>query len=214
VGQLLTKRLSSSDNYQPTAVIRSLDHRGDFEGEGINFTVGNLENPISDIAEQIKDHDAVVFTAGSGGDTGADKTLLIDLDGAVKAMHAAQKAKVDRFVMVSAAGADDRTFWKKSGIESYYVAKHYADQMLRETNLNFTILRPVALTDDEGSLRIKASESMKGLNREVPRSDVAAVIEHVLDKGETYGKTIEFSSGDDSIKEAISSALQEQLELA
>jgi hypothetical protein len=36
--------------------------------------------------------DAVIFTAGSGGQTGADKTMLVDLDGAIKSMQATEAA--------------------------------------------------------------------------------------------------------------------------
>ena len=60
--------------------------------------------------------DTVVFAAGSGGSTGDDMTLNIDLDGAVKAMHATELADIKRFILISALGTDDRAFWNQSGI--------------------------------------------------------------------------------------------------
>ncbi|GGB38741.1 hypothetical protein GCM10011409_15320 [Lentibacillus populi] len=50
----------------------------------------------------MKECDAVIFAAGSGGSTGADKTLLVDLDGAAKAVEAAEKQGIKRFIMISA----------------------------------------------------------------------------------------------------------------
>jgi NAD(P)H-dependent flavin oxidoreductase YrpB (nitropropane dioxygenase family) len=45
--------------------------------------VADLEGDFENAYQGI---DAVIFAAGSGGHTGADKTILIDLWGAIKAM--------------------------------------------------------------------------------------------------------------------------------
>jgi uncharacterized protein YbjT (DUF2867 family) len=214
IGRILSKRLSESTNYQPTAFIRKESQKSDFKSEGLNFVVGNLEESVADLKEKFDGCDAVVFTAGSGGSTGAEKTLAIDLDGAVRTMEAAKAAGIKRFVMVSAAGADDRAFWDKAEMKSYYVAKHYADEMLRHSGLNYTILRPVMLTNNKGTGLIIASETMKGLNKELPRADVAKVIEEVLNREDTYGRTIEMSEGYHAVEEAISGLAKGELELA
>lgn len=57
------------------------------------------------------------------------KTLLIDLDGAGKTIEAAEKAGIDRFIMVSAIQANNRKSWHDN-ILPYYAAKHYADRVL------------------------------------------------------------------------------------
>lgn len=215
VGQLLSNKLSTSSNYKPTAFIREESQKSDFDSDDLNFVVGNLEESVDDMAQKFKDHYAVVFTAGSGGSTGPDMTLAIDLDGAVRAIEAAERAGAKRFIMVSAAGSDDRSFWDKAeGMKPYYVAKHYADEMLRQSNLNYTILRPVMLTDNDGTRKIKASDTMEGLNKEIPREDVANAIVHLLDREDTYGKVIEMSEGEHSIEDAVSAAVERQLEFA
>jgi uncharacterized protein YbjT (DUF2867 family) len=204
IGQLLSKQLSNSTNYKPTAFIRKESQKSDFDSDGINFLVGNLEESVADLSNKFEGYDALVFTAGSGGSTGPDKTLAIDLDGAVRTMEAAKKAGINRYVMISASGADDRAFWDKADMKPYYVAKHYADEMLKQSDLNYTILRPVMLTDNEGIGMITASETMEGLNKEISRADVARVIEHVLGRSDTYGTIIEMSEGDHAIEEAVS----------
>jgi hypothetical protein len=65
---------------------------------------------------------------------GADKTLLVDLDGAVKTMEAAEKIGTKRFIMVSAIQAHRRENWNDK-IKHYYVAKHYADKILEQSDL-------------------------------------------------------------------------------
>ena len=214
IGQLLSTKLSTSSNYKPTAFIREESQKSDFNGDNINFVVGNLEESVDDLKKKFDGYDAVVFAAGSGGSTGPDKTLAIDLDGAVRSMEAAKMSGIKRYIIVSAAGSDDRAFWDKADMKPYYVAKHYADEMLRQTNLNYTILRPVMLTDNDGTGKVKASETMAGLNKEISREDVADAIVHLLDRDDTYGKVIEMSEGEHSMEDAISAAVNSQLEPA
>ncbi|WP_342605784.1 NAD(P)H-binding protein [Peribacillus sp. FSL E2-0159] len=49
-----------------------------------------------------KDMDVVIFTAGSGGNTGADKTIIFDLWGAIKAVNLAEQFNIEHFVQLSA----------------------------------------------------------------------------------------------------------------
>lgn len=124
--------------------------------------------------------DTVVFSAGSGGSTGDDMTLNIDLDGAVKAMIATEEAHIQRFIIVSAMGTDDRDFWANSSIRPYYVAKYYADQWLQHrTNLAYTIVRPGILTDDAPTGKI-ALNPEKTDNTRITRADVAATVTAVV----------------------------------
>ncbi|MCA1753067.1 MAG: SDR family oxidoreductase, partial [Flavobacteriales bacterium] len=210
IGQLLTKKLATSGDHQPVAFLRKEEQKSDFKDIDTETLIGDLEDSIDGLSEKFKGCDAVVFTAGSGGSTGAEKTLTIDLEGAVRSMKAAEKAGIDRFVMVSAAGADVRELWDKAGMKPYYVAKHYADEMLRATNLDYTILRPVRLTDDEGTGRFKAAPGPKGLNEEITRADVAEAIAYLLNDESSFGKTIEISNGEESIKDAIKAAVDSE----
>ncbi|WP_237359092.1 NAD(P)H-binding protein, partial [Salmonella enterica] len=45
--------------------------------------------------------DAVIFAAGSGASTGADKTIIVDLWGAMKAIDYAKERGIKRFVQLS-----------------------------------------------------------------------------------------------------------------
>ena len=151
----------------------------------------------------MKGLDAVVFTAGSGGRTGYDITLEIDLDGAVKSMIAAEKVGIKRFVMVSAYLADDRSRWEASGIKPYFIVKHFSDREKQRTSLDYTILRPVRLTDEEGRGKVTIKALPEGMQKAIPREDVATTILEVLDHPETIGKIMAMSTGETPIKEVI-----------
>lgn len=203
VGRILTQKLKDSPQFTPKAVLRKEAQVDAFREKEIDCEVVSLEDTVDKLEEVIRGMDAVVFTAGSGGKTGDEMTLAIDLDGAVKAMEAADKAGVKRFVMVSAIHTDDRSKWKASGIPGYYIAKHYADRALKNSNLDFTIVRPGLLLDEpgRGQLNVEDPESTESVARE----DVASLILEVLDHNNTVGKTITFNQGSTPIKEVVRS---------
>ncbi|HKJ41820.1 MAG TPA: SDR family oxidoreductase [Sunxiuqinia sp.] len=203
IGRILSQKLAASDNHKPTAFIRKEEQRAYFEKIGVPVVVGSLEHSAEELGKVVKDFDAIVFTAGSGGKTGFDKTLEIDLDGAIKSINAAQKQQVKRFIMVSASHADDRSYWGQSSIKPYYIAKHYADKELSGSDLDFTILRPVRLTDEPEVGKVKMLAKPTDLEREIPRIAVAETIATILDDKATYGKIIEMSRGEDIIAMAL-----------
>jgi uncharacterized protein YbjT (DUF2867 family) len=85
----------------------------------------------------------------------------------------------------------------------YVEAKAEADRRLRESGLDYTIVRPGRLTDAPGTGRIAAG---KGVPRaEIPRDDVAATLLAVLDTQATIGKAFEVVSGEMAIEEALRS---------
>lgn len=159
IGRHLVKLLDESPDYTPIAFVRKEDQVNYFKDQGVEARLNNLENSIQEISNTMDDIDSVVFTAGSGGSIEADKTLLVDLDGAVKAMEAAKLKGIDRFVLVSALSADDRDKWNQE-IKSYYVAKHFADQWLMSTNLNYTIIRPGVLKNEDSRKTVEVAPSI------------------------------------------------------
>ena len=201
VGKHIVKLLQSSDKHELTAMVRSEEQAEQLKQSGVNVALANLEDNVEQLAQAMKGSDAVIFSAGSGGKTGADKTLLVDLDGAVKSMEAAEQVGIKRYVMVSAYKAYDRESWKESPIKPYFVAKHYADRELRASNLNYTIIGPGILTNEPGTGKVAVGEILEKTS--IPREDVARVVVATLDEEKTYKKTIELVSGETSVEEVL-----------
>jgi len=200
IGKQVVDLLHNNDKHTVKAMVRKEEQLNSLKESGVDAVLADLEGSVDHIAEAVKGSDAVVFTAGSGGKTGPDKTMLVDMDGAIKSVEAAEKAGVNRFIMVSAQHADDRDSWADS-IRHYYAAKHYADRALKESQLDYTIVRPGLLTDVFGTGKISIGDSIP--TDEVPRADVAEIIVTVLDKENTFKKSFELTKGDTSIKDAI-----------
>ena len=80
-------------------------------------------------------------------------------------------------------------------------AKRAAEEALRATTLDWTILRPGALTDDPGVGKVLLAPSVP--YGSVTRDDVAAVLAALLDSPGTIGQTLELVEGDDDVLTSV-----------
>lgn len=200
IGKHLIDLLQNSEHHSVRAMVRKEEQAEELKSQGIDVAVASLEGSVNDIAEAANGCDAIVFTAGSGGHTGLDKTLLIDLDGAAKTVEAAEQAGIKRFVIVSALQANHREKWNKEMVP-YYVAKHYADRMVETSNLDYTIIRPGGLLNETSTGKVTASTNLE--TGSIPREDVAKTIYAALGAQETYKKSFDLISGETKIEEAL-----------
>ncbi|MCD8510549.1 MAG: SDR family oxidoreductase [Bacillus sp. (in: Bacteria)] len=202
IGKQLVTFLQTNDGLTAKAMIRKVEQSSDFEEIGAETVVVDLEGEIEHIAKAAKDVDAIVFTAGSGPHTGKDKTIMVDLDGAVKTIEAAKKAGVNRFIMISSYDTSREAIQSAPpSFAPYVAAKHYADDWLRRTDLDYTIIHPGGLTNEKGTGQIQAAEEVE--RGEIPREDVASVIVACLENDKTIGKEFQIVSGITPIKNAI-----------
>ncbi|ANB11387.1 hypothetical protein AWJ20_4196 [Sugiyamaella lignohabitans] len=207
VGLYLSQKLAKlTSEFHPIAIYRNPEQKATFDKLNIQSEYLSLADAdVKTITKLLVDvkADSIVFTAGAGG-AGLDKTFAIDLDGAVKTFESAVDAKVDRYVIVSAYGADSRDHWHNSSIRPYYTAKHYADRLLRTFPLNYTILQPALLLDGPGTGKVTPPEKAvsSDAKKAIHREDVASFIIATLrdKKGTTFGQTVPLINGDVEIE--------------
>ncbi|MCY9375755.1 SDR family oxidoreductase [Bacillus sp. T17B1] len=200
IGQRLVSLFRDNPDHSVRAMVRKEEQKASLEAAGAEAVLANLEGSPEEIAAAAKGCDAIIFTAGSGGSTGYDKTLLVDLDGAAKAMEAADIAGIKRFIMVSALQAQNRENWNES-LKPYYVAKHYADKILESSGLTYTIIRPGGLRNESGTGTVSvAADLERGF---ISRDDVAKTVIASLDETNTENRTFDLTEGDTPIPEAL-----------
>ena len=199
IGSILMKKLHKT-THPPRGMYRELAQINRLPNQDMDTVVGDLE---SDFDHAFQGIDAVVFTAGSGGHTPAEKTDLIDRRGAKKAIDLAIKHNVKRFIMVSALGADRPSHEWPNSMAHYFAAKADADQHLRQSNLDYTILMPGMLNDDHGTNNVEMGEVISRKTGSITRTDVATVIQACLDHEGTYQKSLKMLNGDTPIPVAL-----------
>jgi uncharacterized protein YbjT (DUF2867 family) len=195
-------QLAAQRGDQARGLIRDPGQSADLEAVGAEPVVADWEAG-DDITPLVAGADAVVFAAGAGPGSGPERKRSVDYGGAVKLIEAAKANGVSRYVIVSSMGADDPASAPEQ-MRPYQEAKAGADEALRESGLDFTIVRPGMLTDDSGTGLIDAAPKL-GRRGSIPRDDVAAVLLATLDEPSTIGKTFEVLSGEAPIHEAVRS---------
>lgn len=198
---LLLEPLLTARGDQVTAVIRDAAQIDDLRATGADPVVFDVESASKEaMSTLIAGHDAVVWSAGAGGGS-AERTRAVDLDAAVRSMDAAADAGVARYVMVSYFGSSsEHGIPATDSFFAYAEAKAAADEALRASGLEWTVLAPSRLTLEEPTGRIDATSDASG---SVSRADVAHVIAQTLLEPATIRRTIRFNEGDRPIDEAL-----------
>ncbi|MBF4570183.1 SDR family oxidoreductase [Plantibacter sp. VKM Ac-2880] len=197
------QRLLAEAGHTPAGIIRNPEQVGELQGIGSRAIVLDLEHSSSaELADELAGTDVVVFAAGAGPNSGADRKLSLDRDGAVLLAEAAELAKVPRYIMVSAMGTDDFDPESDDVFQVYLRAKSEADADLRGRDLDWTIVRPGGLTDDAPAGTITAATTTD--RGSIPRADVAAVLFALIESGAASRTQFEVIGGETPIREALS----------
>jgi nucleoside-diphosphate-sugar epimerase len=199
-------RLLSARGDTVVGIVRNPDHRADLEADGVEPVVLDLEQAsVDDVAAAVSGADAVVFAAGAGPGSGADRKHTVDRGAAVLLAEAAERAGVRPYLLVSSMGVEQARQGTPKGMDPvfavYLQAKLAAeDHILPHPALDTTIVRPGGLTDEPGTGRVTLGHGLEF--GQVPRDDVAAVLVAILDAGK-WGEVVELVGGDTPVPEAV-----------
>lgn len=202
IAQLLESELAHR-GHEPVGLVRNPDHVPDLEAGGATGMVVDLEHAsVDEVAAAIAGADAVVFAAGAGPGSGAQRKETMDRDGAVKLADAAEQAGIRRYLMVSAMRADDADPESDDVFQVYLRAKADADRAVRARDgLDWTIVRPGALTDEPASGTVELGIDLP--RGSVARADVAAVLAEILTTGRGVGNQVDLVSGTVPVTDAV-----------
>jgi uncharacterized protein YbjT (DUF2867 family) len=204
-GMLVVKQLIAKGD-AVVATIRNPKHMTDMVKLGAQTVLLDLDkSPLSDFAVALKGADAVVFAAGSA----EGESSALDRKGTVRSVKAAEKARVKRFVTISALG--DSTpipdKWNTPEMKDYYKQKRAGSKAIRASSLKWTILEPSELTEGRGTGKIAIATDGIDVGK-IARADVAATVVAVLGNSKTAGKTFQIIGGKTAIDEAVAKAVR------
>jgi uncharacterized protein YbjT (DUF2867 family) len=207
---LILERMLAERGDAVAGIVRNPDHVPDLEAVGAEAVVVDLEQAsIDEVVAYLQGADAVVFAAGAGPGSGIARKETVDRNAAILLADAAERAGIERYLMISSRGADTRA--KDEGMDpvfaAYLRAKATADADVRaRSGLNTTIVRPGRLTNEPGTGLVTIADSTGPGS--IPREDVAAVLVALLDMPETGGQTFELISGPIPITDALQARLR------
>ncbi|MGW0818513.1 SDR family oxidoreductase [Streptomyces viridiviolaceus] len=202
VGRRLVRLLAQRGD-KAIGIVRRAEQVGAIAELGGTGVLLDIESAtVEELAEALAGADAIVFSAGAGAGSGPVRKRTVDYGGSVLTQAAAPLAGVRRFIQVSGMGVDDPVAPDAGDWAAYVRAKSDADQRLRSSGLQWTILRPGALTDAPGSGRVRLAKSTGPGS--VSRDDVAALIAACLDDPASAGHQWEVREGSTPVAQAVS----------
>ncbi|KAK9797819.1 hypothetical protein WJX73_002081 [Symbiochloris irregularis] len=173
---------------------------------GVTLVNGDVTAGPESLAEAIGNAEAVICATGySGGkrdvpcaaascSTGADGYDLVERQGTINLVDAAKLRGVSKFVLMSSLLTNARAigqglnpiFLLINGFGGVLDKKHKAEEYLRASGLNWTIIRPGGLSTDPpskvGGLIIRGEDTLRGLpsdpGRAISRQTVAETGRH------------------------------------
>jgi uncharacterized protein YbjT (DUF2867 family) len=148
-----------------------------------------------------KDYDAVIYLTGINPKGDSGKTVMVDHQSVIETVKEAERQEIKRFVMQSAVMANEAEGDKSREIG----AKEMPDELLRQSNLIYTIVQPAALTDKPGQGKISAAVTLDSNELEISREDLAEVLVESLEAEAAFNKTFEVAEGDMIISQALAS---------
>ena len=138
-----------------------------------------------------EDVDILVSTIGS---TGGDNSELIDYKGSINFVEAAKERSVKHIIYMSSIGA--------GGAENFSTVilnlvtdkamkwKSLGEEYIRNSGIDFTIVRPGGLRGDPGALGIRFEQGDEIIGW-IPRADVASVLVESMFNSDALNKTFE-----------------------
>lgn len=194
-------RLVAQAGHDPVGIVRNPEHIPDLQADGVEAALLDLESAtVEELTDLVRGADVVVFAAGGGADGNAARKETVDKGAAVMLADAAAAAGVRRYLMVSSMGTGDADPDSDDVFQVYLRAKRDADEHLRSSGLDWTIVKPGRLTDDVPTGLVQVGRLDRG---SVTRGDVAHVLAELVEADNTIGKDFDLLNGDVRVAEAV-----------
>jgi uncharacterized protein YbjT (DUF2867 family) len=203
-GILVVEKLLA-EKHAVVATIRNPRHMADLVKRGAETVLLDLDKTeFDEIVYAFKDADAVVFAAGSA----AGESSELDRKGTLRTVRAAEKARVKRYLSISAIGASTglSTRAMNEEMKDYYKQKRAAAKHITGSSLDWTILEPGELIDEPGTGKVTLSEDALE-ETFVTRDDVAAVVVALLAENKAAGRVYQLTRGRTPIATAVRKVL-------
>jgi uncharacterized protein YbjT (DUF2867 family) len=198
--RLTTRLVARGDSV--IGLIRNPDHAAEVQSVGAEPVICDLEQAgVEEVTGAVRDADAVVFAAGAGPGSGAERKLTMDRDGAIKLLEATAN-RATPYVIVSSVGAENPPPEDDDNVFSVYLrAKAGADAAVKASDRAWTIVRPGRLTDEPGTGRVRIDTTP--FRGDVPRDDVAEVLAAVLRDPRANHRILYVNGGEDPVEDEL-----------
>ena len=188
LGRIVVEKLVES-GIQPRVLVRDLPQAKALFGQGAIYHQGDVRD-IETLYPAMKDVETVISCIGSSTPVGKNCPKHVDYKGVASLVKAACMHNVQRFILISsiAVTSSDHPL---NGFGKVLEWKLKGEDCLRQSSLDFAIIRPGGLINTPGGqhgLIIDQGDCIMGT---ISREDVAAIVLHTLYFPKKLGVTFE-----------------------
>ncbi|MBI5453292.1 MAG: complex I NDUFA9 subunit family protein [Deltaproteobacteria bacterium] len=215
VGTHLAIELASR-SYKAVCLARDPKKAAPLAQKGVSFVKGDVTDPAT-LPPAFKDVDTVIHLVGILVESKGATYRRVHVEGTRNVVEACLKAGVKRYIHISALGT------RKDAVSEYHRTKWEAEEIVRSSGLDYTILRPSVMFGEGDKFTNTFASAMRlspfvivpgnGKNRMQPIfvKDVAKALAASVGMEATKGKTYEIAGPKalsfDEIIDAIAGAI-------
>jgi len=192
---LETARLALKRGHEVAAMARRPE-RMTLSHPNLILFKGDVTDPIA-VDEAVKDRDAVIFTIGMGPTQEPVTAFSTGTKNVLDSMH---RFNVGQLVMVTGIGAGDSRghgtlvydwFVRPILMDTVYEDKNRSEALLRESTVDWVIVRPGFLNDDAATGNYRVIRDLEGVTAgDISRADVAHFMLAAVEDEEYWGETV------------------------
>lgn len=200
VGHRLLPQLVEQ-GHQVTALHRKPEQADSLRQQGATPIEGDMMTlSRDDYKALLNDQEIIVFSAGAAG-SGKDRTSKIDGDTPPLLAEIGEEVGVKRFYLISAFPESARDGDLGEDFEYYMKVKKEADAKLVQSSLDWIILRPGTLLDEEADDKVSLDYALT--YGSVKRGNVANTLAALIAKPTIRRQIIELTDGDEHLNDAV-----------
>ena len=164
------------------------------ENERLSLVSGDAFDSAS-VAQAVKGQDAVICALGAGSDL---KKTTVRTTGTINIISGMQKNNVKRLIVVTAMGVGEswdtlslfNKFFFATLLKSSREDHETQEAAVRESGLDWTIIRPSGLTDTPRTGVYEVGENIPAATSKIARADIADLILKELEQNALIGKAV------------------------
>ncbi|HMF32650.1 MAG TPA: SDR family oxidoreductase [Candidatus Lokiarchaeia archaeon] len=188
VGQWVVRHLIASGKLV-RVLVRSLEVAGELFGDDVEIMGGDVTDPAS-LPPAMENVSVVISAIGSRMSEGMSTPEHVDYEGVRNLVDAAVNAGVSRFLLVSSCQVThpENPLNRFGRVLDW---KFQGEEYLRNSGLQYTIVRPGGLNDEPGgqaAIEFRQGDKRSGM---ISREDIAIILCQAAESPYTINKTFE-----------------------
>jgi len=187
-GRIIVNKLIKT-GVKPLVLVRNLEKAQNLFGDAVEFHQGDLREPET-LLSALSGIKTVISAVGTRTPVGKNCPKKVDFEGVANLVHAAELKNVQRFILISSIAVTHPEHplncfgkildWKFKG-----------EEVLRQSGLNYTIIRPGGLKDNSTTGHALFFDQGDQISGMINRSAVAEICLNALQYPQSHCTTFE-----------------------